>query len=163
MLLYGIATNGIQTIQSARELNIPVIFRALDIVHRLIKIPIIRHWAKRYEKYVINNSNLVLITTPELGRYVNSMGAKKENIETFQLGINLKLFSPLPKNSKLLTKYGLSKNDKVIVFMGTLYNFSGLDDIILDFDILKNSITDIKLLIVGGGPSMTHLQNLIKN
>ena len=57
----------------------------------------------------------------------------------------------------------MTKDDKIIVFMGTLYDFSGLDDIISNFNSLKDDMKNIKLLIVGGGPELTHLRNLIKS
>jgi glycosyltransferase involved in cell wall biosynthesis len=163
VMLYGVATNGIQTIQAAKELDIPVIFRALDVAHGLIKIPLVRYMAKRCERYVINNCNLVLTTTPELGNYVINMGAKKENVELFHLGINLNLFKPLEKDVDLLKKFDMTRDDKIVVFMGTLYDFSGLDEIISNFSSIKNSIRNIKLLIVGGGPTLVHLRNLIRN
>lgn len=161
--MYGVATNGIQTIQAAKEFDIPVVFRALDVAHGLVKIPIIRYLTKMCEKYVINNCKFILTTTPELGRYVMNMGAKKENVETFHLGINLTLFRPLKKDDDLLRKFDMEKNDKIIVFMGTLYDFSGLDNIISNFNFLKNIVGNIKLLIVGGGPDLIHLRNLIKS
>lgn len=163
ILLYGVATNGIQTIHAAQNYDIPVIFRELDVAHGLIKIPIIRYLAKRCEKYVLRNSNLVLPTTHDLGRYVIDMGTKKENVETFNLGVNLELFRPLGKDPALLEKFRMTKDDKIVVFMGTLYDFSGLDEIILNFNVLQKSINNVKLLIVGGGPIQTRLQNLIKD
>ena len=50
IFLYGVATNGIQTIQAAKELGIPVVFRALDVAHGLIKIPIIQTIGKKSVK-----------------------------------------------------------------------------------------------------------------
>ncbi|MCV0373506.1 MAG: glycosyltransferase family 4 protein [Nitrosarchaeum sp.] len=163
ILLYGVATNGIQSIQAAKDYGIPIIFRELDVAHGLIKIPVIRYLAKKCERYVLNNCNFVLTTTNDLARYVINMGTRKENVETFNLGVNLELFKPLEKDSILLDKFGMTNDDKIIVFMGTLYDFSGLDEIILNFNLLQKSITKIKLLIVGGGPSQKHLQNLIKD
>lgn len=162
ILLYGVATNGIQTIKVARQMRIPVIFRALDIAHGLIKIPLLKQLAKKYEKTVIQNSTRVLPTTPELSRYALEMGAKKEYVQTFPLGINTNDFRKLPKDPKFAESMGISVNDKVIVFMGTIYSFAGLKKIISKFDFLKNKISNIKFLIVGGGPSFNELQSLVK-
>ena len=46
--------------------------------------------------------------------------------------------------------------------MGTIYSFAGLKQIISKFDFLKNKISNIKFLIVGGGPSFNGLQSLVK-
>ena len=84
IFLYGVATNGIQTIQVAKELGIPVVFRSLDIAHELVKIPLLQHQAKKHEKIVIKNATKVLATTPELVKYTEEMGANDS--EYFPLG-----------------------------------------------------------------------------
>lgn len=163
ILLYGIATNGIQTIHIAKELNIPVIYRALDIAHGLIKFPLIKQSAKYYENKIIKNSNIILTTTPDLGRYVVEMGATKDKVSTFDLGVNLEVFKPGEKNLKLLEKFGFKKTDKIIVFMGTLYDFAGLENIILNFKELQNNVKNPKLLIVGDGSDGDSLRKIISN
>jgi glycosyltransferase involved in cell wall biosynthesis len=161
ILLYGAATNGIQSISVARELNIPVIFRLLDIAHGLVKIPIIRQLAKRNEQIVIQNSTEVLPTTPELCEYAIKMGAKKESTHHFSLGIDLRYFKPKNRDEDLAKNLGIEKDDKIILFMGTLYDFSGLPNIINNFSKLEQKFKQIKLLIVGGGPSIKSLKNII--
>ncbi len=161
ILLYGAATNGVQAISVARELNIPVIFRLLDIAHGLVKIPIIHQLAKRNEQIVIQNSTEVLPTTPELCKYAIKMGAKKENTHHFSLGIDLRYFKPKNKDKDLARSLGIENDDKIILFMGTLYDFSGLPNIINNFSKLEQKFKQVKLLIVGGGPSIKYLKNLI--
>lgn len=163
ILLYGVATNGIQTIQVAKELNIPVIYRALDVAHGLIKIPLIKQSAKYYEKKVIKNSKIILTTTPNLGRYVVEMGGKKDKVSTFDLGVNLEVFRPLEKDLKLLEKFGFKKTDKIIVFMGTIYDFAGLKNIILNFKELQKNVKNPKLLIVGDGTDANNLAKIIND
>jgi glycosyltransferase involved in cell wall biosynthesis len=162
ILLYGTATNGVQTIELAKQLKIPVIFRSLDVAHGLVKIPVIRQLAKICEKKVFKNATKILPTTPLLSNYAISMGAKKEKIEYFPLGVNFECFKPLEKDINLAHDLGISKNDLVIVFMGTLYDFAGLHEIISKFNILKNNLKSIKFLIVGGGPSEKSLRLLVK-
>ena len=47
ILLYGSITNGIQTIQVAKELKIPVVYRLLDVSHGLVRIPLLKNFAKK--------------------------------------------------------------------------------------------------------------------
>jgi len=161
ILLYGSATNGVQAISIARELNIPVIFRLLDIAHGLVRIPIIHQLAKRNEQIVIQNSTEVLPTTPELCKYAIKMGAKKKNVHHFSLGIDLRYFKPKNRDEDLARSLGIEKDDKIILFMGTLYDFSGLSNIINNFSKLEQKFKQVKLLIVGGGPSIESLKNFI--
>jgi len=162
ILLYGVATNGIQTIKIAKEVSIPVVFRALDVAHKLVHIPILKNIVKTYEKRVIGNSSKVLATTPDLASYTKVMGGKDENVEFFPLGINSNDFRPLPPDNHLSEHLGISSKDKVILFVGTIYPFAGLDIIIKKFDFLKTKIPNVKLLIVGGGPFFNEIKSLIE-
>tara|TARA_B100001142_G_scaffold327395_1_gene384922 strand:- start:16 stop:1218 length:1203 start_codon:yes stop_codon:yes gene_type:complete len=161
ILLYGVATNGIQSTQLANEMNIPIVFRCLDVAHELVKIPILRNLTKKYEKLVIRDASKVIATTPELVRYTKEMGAN-ENSDYFPLGINPKFFKPASKIKPLVEELGLKNSDKVIGFIGTIYPFAGLDFIINNFYLLKNKIKQIKFLIIGGGPDFVRIKSLIK-
>ena len=161
IFLYGSITNGIQTLQIAKELQIPVIFRLLDISHGLVKIPILKNLAKKYESMVLSNSLKVLTTTPDMSRFATEMGAKKESVEYFPLGINTDNFKPLEKDISFRDSLGISENDDVVVFVGTIYPFAGLMQIVNNFENLKKVNQNIKLLIIGGGPSYSQLKKLV--
>ena len=162
IFLYGVATNGVQTIRVAKELNVPVIFRVLDVAHALIKIPIVKQLAKRNEKFVIKNSNKVLTTTKNLVEYAVEMGAKRENVAYFPLGVNCKVFKPIEKDWAIAKKLGINENDKIILFMGTIYHFSGVDEIINNFNFLKNKIPNLKFIVIGGGEWFYKIKDIIR-
>ena len=162
ILLYGVATNGIQSIKIAKEVGIPIVFRALDVAHKLVHIPILNNIVKNYEKKVISSATKVLTTTPDMVFYAKGMGVNDENVEFFPLGINSNDFRPLSRDKILLQHLGISSKDKIIVFIGTIYPFAGLDVIIKKFDLLKNKIPNVKFLIVGGGPYFEEIKSLIE-
>ena len=161
IFLYGSITNGIQTIQVAEELKIPIIFRLLDVAHGLVTIPILKNLAKKYESKVLSNSSKILTTTPDLSRYAIQMGAKKESVESFSLGINIIDFKPLEKDMLFAESLGISDHDDVIIFVGTIYPFAGLIELVNNFESLEKENCNIKLVIVGGGPSYNKLQKLV--
>lgn len=162
IFLYGTATNGAQTIDVAKKLKIPVFYRLLDVTHSLVKIPIVRNFAKSNEQYVIKNAFRVLPIIPDLARYAIEMGAKKENVEIFPLGINTDLFKVLTRDDKLGHELGIEKHDPVILFIGTLFEFAGLESIIEKFYLILEKIPNAKLLIVGGGFLFNRLKSLIE-
>ncbi|MDC0523643.1 glycosyltransferase, partial [Nitrosopumilus sp.] len=161
IFLYGSITNGIQTLQIAKELQIPVIFRLLDVAHGFVKIPILKNLAKKYESIVLSNSLKVLTTTPDMTRYSIEMGAKKGSVEYFPLGININNFKPLKKDVSFRDSLGISENDNVVIFVGTIYPFAGLMQIINNFENLKKENQNTKLIIVGGGPSYSQLKKFV--
>jgi glycosyltransferase involved in cell wall biosynthesis len=155
IFLYGSITNGIQTIEIAKKRKIPVIYRVLDVSHELINIPGIKQLAKKLESRVISNANLVLTTTKDLSRYAIEMGAKKNNVEIFPLGVNFQDFKPLEKSSELQKELHIEENDKVIIFVGTIYTFAGIEKIINKFSLFGNNV---KFIIIGGGPNFNKIK-----
>ena len=162
ILLYGTATNGTQTIDVAKELKIPVFYRLLDITHSLVKTPIIRQLARRNEQLVIRTATKILPIIPDLQRYAIETGAKNSDVDIFPLGINKNLFKKLPRNKELSKELGINENDKVILFIGTLFEFSGLKKIIENYEQILNLNKNTKFLIIGGGFLFNELKSLIK-
>ena len=160
IFLYGVATNGIQCIELSRELNIPIIFRALDVAHKLVRIPFLQNHTKKLEKSIFSSADLVLTTTPQLSNYAEEMGSNSDCIKYFPLGVNSRYFKPMKKNNELLQELGIQTNDRIILFMGTLYPFSGIDHILKNFHLLQNKIKQIKFVIIGGGPDFNRLKSL---
>ena len=161
IFLYGIATNGLQALSGANEFKIPIVFRGLDVSHEFVDIPLLKQITKIIEKNILSNVTKVYSCTPGLQRYSFQMGTKKENSEYFPLGINTNIFKPRNKDEKLAESLGIKSNDKVIIFVGTLYSFSGLEHLISNFSKIKSKIPDIKFLIVGGGPYYNKIKDLV--
>jgi glycosyltransferase involved in cell wall biosynthesis len=160
IFLYGSITNGVQTIKIAQERKIPVIYRVLDISHELINMKGIKQIAKKLESKVISNANLVLTTTNDLSLYAIEMGAKKSNVEVFPLGVNFQDFKPMEKSSELQKELNIKENDKVIVFVGTMYTFTGIKNIINKFSSLKKNV---KFIIIGEGPNYNRIKSIVKS
>ena len=159
--LYGLASNGIQSVKVAKEFNLPIIQRQLDVSHELVRVPLLKQLTKKCEKFVTSNVSKVLCSARPLIDYTIEMGAKEKNVEYFPLGFDPQTFKPMAKDQHLAHKLGISDNDKVILFVGTIYEFSGLENIIQNFEIIKSKIKDIKFLIVGGGESFGKIKSLV--
>lgn len=160
VLLYGSVTNGNQTIQVAHENNIPVIYRLLDISHALINIPMISKLAKKNESKVISNADKILSTTKDLNHYAIEMGAKKEKVEMFPLGVNFTDFKPMEKSQKIMEELNIIENDKVIIFIGTIYTFAGIELLIKKYYLFEKNI---KIIIIGDGPDFDRIKILVKS
>ena len=69
-------------------------------------------------------------------------------------GVDTENFKPQEKRKLLADNYGISKNDKVIVFVGGLddqHFFKGVDILLEAFSRLKDEFNNIKLMIIGDG------------
>ena len=159
--LYSVASNGMQSVKVAKEFNIPIIQRQLDVTYELVKVPLLKQLTKKYEKFVTSNVSKVLCSAPPLVNYAIQMGAKEKNVEYFPLGFDPQVFKPMIKDQQLAHDLGISDNDKVILFVGTIYEFSGLENIIQNFEIIKNKTKDVKFLIIGGGENFKKIKSLV--
>jgi glycosyltransferase involved in cell wall biosynthesis len=85
--------------------------------------------------------------TPLLRGYIQGYGVPDSKVRLLPSGVDTNLFSPGPGHT----------NGPVILFMGTIYRFSGLDRIIRDWKSLLAQFPTAKLLIVGSGEDQSRL------
>ncbi len=161
VVLYSVPTNGLQAIHLARKFNIPVLFRSIDILNMLVPYPVLRPVTKILEKKVYSKADAVLPNTPQYSKYLVNMGVAKSKIKSLPFPIDTGLFRPSVDCSEVRQKWGLDETDQVIVFIGTLFEFSGLDTFIRQFPQVMREIPKAKLLIVGDGPQRPKLERII--
>lgn len=93
-------------------------------------------------------SNVFALTEVEKEQYLK-MGVEEDRIEIVPLGINIEEYSNLPEGGIFREKFNISKDDKLIIFIGRVHEIKGLDLLIDAFKELADSVSDVKLAIVG--------------
>ena len=161
IVLYGVAINGLQTIHLARKFNIPVVFRSIDILNQLVPYPALRPMTRLLEKRIYSKVDAIATLTPKLSRYVIDQGAVEDKIQLLPMPVDTNLFRPSPGSAELRQKWGLNGMDQVIVFIGTLFEFSGLDVLFRQFPEVVKQVPQAKLLVVGDGPQRPRLDRAI--
>jgi glycosyltransferase involved in cell wall biosynthesis len=161
IVLYSVPTNGLQVINLARKLGVPVVFRSIDMLYRLVRYPLLRPATRCIEKRVYKKVEEILAITPNHERYVISLGAPPSKVRLLPLPIDTSLFHPSIDVSEIRQKWGYGKKDKVVVFIGTLFEFSGLDSFIREFPRVIKKVPEARLLIVGDGPQRKKLEKII--
>ncbi|MDO8568207.1 MAG: glycosyltransferase [Dehalococcoidales bacterium] len=160
VILYSVPTNGLQTIRLAHKAGIPVLFRSIDILNRLVPYAVLRPVTRLMEKKVYAGADMVIPNTPQYLKYVISMGAPESRVKLVPFPVDTTLFRPLPDTDELRQKWGLGKGP-VIVFIGTLFKFSGMDAFIREFPRVLKAVPEARLLIVGDGPLCPELERII--
>ena len=161
IMLYSVPTSGLQTIHIAKRFGIPVVFRSIDILHQLVPYSALRPAVRFLERQIYSKVDAISAVTPNHSRYVISMGAAESKVRLLLLPIDTSIFHPSIDCSEIRQKWGLSAKDQVIVFIGTLFEFSGLDGFIRQFPRVTEEIPEAKLLIVGDGPQRLKLERII--
>jgi glycosyltransferase involved in cell wall biosynthesis len=152
ILLYSAPTNGLQTILAAGRLRIPIIFRSIDVLHKLVP-RMLSLSTKLAEEWVYRRVDKILTITPALSRYVVSLGANPDRVGILPLGIDL--CCPVEAPNRL-------REYLTMVFAGTLPHFSGLPELLKQMHRIVASIPNIRLLIVGDGVQRPGLERMIE-
>lgn len=161
IVLYSVPTNGLQAACLARQFKIPLVFRSIDILNQLVRYPALRRLTRFLERQVYSRSDKLLTLTPSLTKYVADLGAAESKVELLLMPVDISLFHPLDDVSEMRRKWNISENDKVVLFIGTLFDFSGLDAFLRQFPDVMKRIPEARLLIVGDGPQRSKLEGII--
>jgi glycosyltransferase involved in cell wall biosynthesis len=161
IVLYSVPTNGLQAISAARKFGIPVVFRSIDILHKLVPHAALRPVTRLLEKRVYSRVDEILAITPNHARYVIGLGAPESKVKLLLMPIDLNIFHPSNEYLEARQQWGLQTGDRVIVFIGTLFPFTGMDGFIREFPRVTARVPDARLLIVGDGPQRPDLERII--
>ncbi len=159
ILLYGLPTVGLQALLSARWYGVPIVFRSIDVMNQLAPRPL-ASMTKILERIVYRYVDGIIALTPRLQQHVESYGIPRSRIRLLPCGVDTHLFSPGARNPAVLARWNIDPADPVILFMGTIYRFSGLDRVISDFPGLLVRHPRAKLLVVGWGEDEERLKRL---
>lgn len=104
------------------------------------------------ENHVVAKADAVAVICEGLRADLMDRGVRGDKIIVSPNGVDMRLFgNPPPKDEALAAKIGLSGTD-VIGYIGSFYDYEGLDDLIAAMGHLQGAAADAHLLMVGGGP-----------
>jgi glycosyltransferase involved in cell wall biosynthesis len=131
----------------------------IDIPHVLRKTHF-KSLVKWSEKYVFTKANFVSTHNEALRQYCIGLGAAPAKSSVIYPGIDLSRFFPAPPRQDLQTKVGIQPTDKVLLFMGTIFRFSGLVELLTELAPALSLDKSIKFLILGDGEDFNRLHRL---
>ncbi len=107
---------------------------------------------KAVETWAVGRADGVAVICEGLRRDLISRGVPAEKIMVSPNGVDLELFGdPPPVDKDLQAKLGLA-GAEVIGFIGSYYDYEGLDDLVSAMPALVAARPNLHLLLVGGGP-----------
>ena len=155
---FSVPTSGWQAVQVCKKLGIPLMFRALDVSHKIRKSalsPLI----KTAEKYIYKNAGWVSANNPAMLEYSLSLGAQKPKGSVELPPLDVSHFrSSEEDTAKLQAQLEIPSSANVCLYMGSFFYFSGLPELITAF--AKNRQEHEYLILVGGGEQAAELRNL---
>lgn len=157
-------TNGTIGLLLAKLFRIPYIFYYIDLLHTLVPVAYAQNFARLFSRFLFKNSDQVIVVTQPLQNYVLSEGIPIEKTNVLLNGISLEnTIVDRKKLGVLKSTLPIDDNDFVILYMGYLYDFAGLREIIDYYNSdVKSGELKLKFLIVGDGGIYTQLINHVK-
>lgn len=150
-------------LKEAKKNNIPFIYYWTDVYHAQIPLKMYQPLGKQIEKKILKDSDAVIVINDVLKDFVINLGSDPEKTYVEKAGIDFSRFNSKIDGSPIRSRYGIKKDDMVLIFVGWLYNFSGLQEVakeVAKYDGPQN----IKFLIVGEGDAFEELKsNVDKN
>jgi len=154
---FGIINNVIAS-RIAKKRDIPFVYYWIDVLHHLIPEKYFQVLGKYLEKITIQNSTQIITINRKLEEFVRKLGAK--NTKVIGAGIDLKKFDSTLDGSHIRQKYGIKEDNIVLFFMGYLYHFAGIKEVVLE--LAKDKYKNLKFLIVGDGDAYFDIKNIVE-
>jgi PEP-CTERM/exosortase A-associated glycosyltransferase len=105
------------------------------------------------ESRAVRRADAVAVICDGLRDDLVARGIAAEKIMVSPNGVDLSLFGdPPPRDGALAAELGISDGDAVIGFIGSFYDYEGIDIAIAAMPQLVTMVPDVRLLLVGGGP-----------
>jgi glycogen synthase len=114
---------------------------------------------KALETWAVRRADAVAVICEGLRGDLIARGIAPDKIVVSPNGVDLTLFgAPVPPNAALATELGLT-GAEVIGYIGSFYDYEGIDDLIAAMPALVAARPLAKLLLVGGGPMEAALRS----
>jgi len=160
VVLYSVPTNGVMTLLLSKLIDKPVIFHSFDILHRMTGNPLLLSPTWAFERFVYPRASKVVVISPSLKRYMETIGVPSSDIVLLPPAVNTTMFNPGNSGDRFREELGISDDDKIVLFSGWLYDFSGLDTMLQDLSGMVDDFPDMKLVICGDGPLLPKLRTM---
>ncbi|WP_428630797.1 TIGR04063 family PEP-CTERM/XrtA system glycosyltransferase [Sphingopyxis sp.] len=114
----------------------------------------LRYWlTKSLETHAVKSADAVAVICEGLRGDLIGRGIDPGKITVSPNGVDLDLFGdPPPRDDALAITLGLAADDMVIGYIGSFYDYEGIDDLIAAMPALVADQPKAQLLLVGGGP-----------
>lgn len=133
--------------------DIPAVYYIIDELHQLVPQRFLRKLARLIESSNMRDANLVLSINEALRDYTIQSGADRSKTLVVGAGVDVRRFSADYDRLRSVTRnrYGFTESDVVLLFMGWLYEFTGLREVAIELSKVSPEDVRLKLLVVGDG------------
>ncbi len=161
VVLYAVPTYGLQTLWLAKSFKVPVLFRALDVSHK-IRASFLSLAIKGVEKRIYNQVDFLSANNPAMADYCARLGSRTKPTKVHFPPLDLSHFRAQGRDQYLRRSLGFNDDDRVLVYMGSFFYFSGLSNALNELAEVSKSSPNLKFLLVGGGEQDAELKQEVE-
>jgi glycosyltransferase involved in cell wall biosynthesis len=161
VVLYAVPTYGLQTLWLAKSFKVPVLFRALDVSHK-IRASLFSPAIKGIEKRIYSQADLLSANNPAMADYCVKLGSRTKATKVHFPPLDLGHFGAQGRDRVLRRSLGFNDDDRVLVYMGSFFYFSGLSEALNELAEVSKSSPNLKFLLVGGGEQDAELKEQVE-
>ena len=156
---FAVPTCGWQAAIICKAKGIPLLFRALDVSHR-IRRTVFAPLVRVAERLVYLNAAWVSCNNPALLGYCISLGAKESKSSADYPPLDLSHFLEGASKKIVRSKLGIPQESQVVIYMGSFFYFSGLTEVLRNLALMSERPT---LVLIGGGEQDAELRAMTEN
>lgn len=157
----------------ARELRLPIVhtYHTIyeDYTHYLTHFKLLdrraKAFARIYSKLCCNSAERVIVPTEKTRQLLMRYKVHK-GISVIPTGIDLRKFEKSNYSSDMIKslkeKYNILPNEKVIIYVGRVSQEKNLEELVNAMPAYMSSRKDLKFVIVGSGPALDGLKDLVR-
>ena len=161
------ALNGLAGARAAKKLRLPFVYEIRAFWEdAAVGNGTGREGSARYrltralENYVVKRADRIAVICEGLRGDLIARGVAADKIFVSPNGVDMELFgNPPPPDTALAAELGLT-DKKVIGYIGSFYNYEGIDDLIAAMPLMQSAA---HLLLAGGGPMEAALRAQAEN
>ncbi len=161
VVLYAVPTYGLQTLWLAKKHRVSVMFRALDVSHK-IRSSVFSSAIKWIEKRIYKQVELLSANNPAMAKYCYELSGRDSKTAVHFPPLDLSHFQNGSRDNALRLSLGFSEGGKVLVYMGSFFYFSGLMDALDEFAKISLDDPRLKFLLIGGGEQDSELKQKVE-
>lgn len=159
IVCYSVPTSGWQTVALAKRYGIPVVFRAIDQPRHIRKTSF-GSLISLSERYIYRNVDWISANNPEIANHCEKIGCDKDRISIDLPPLDLEYFARSGPQAALPLWPNLPPKALVTVFLGTFFEFAGVEKLILSFS--AHAREGEFLVLIGDGISRVRSEQLVE-
>jgi glycosyltransferase involved in cell wall biosynthesis len=156
--------NAHYALMAAHQLGLPIVYEirclfedTLVAVGETIANSPIYQQRRQADTNAAQSVDGVITISEQLKRDFANRGIPEQNIYVVPNGVDTRTFTPMPRDEELAEQFQL--NGKMVIgFIGSLKKYEGLGLLLHAIRHIRDTVPEVKGLIVGGGPELAALK-----